>query len=388
MALHTPYRHPALEALLEQFRQSAAQRDLAGGHAGAEKQQLRAAKLLNLSIPKAYGGDQLPWPQLYKIIRRLAEVDSALAHVLAFHHLQVITVLIYADAEQQQALLTPTAAEGLWWGNAMNPLDQRLIAKPNDEGYELNGAKGFCSGTRGSDWMTISAHLPDAPYPLLAVVPTACVKQLDDWNPIGQRQTDSISVALDQVRIGAEWVIKQPHSAPTAAHSLRNCFAQLVLVNLYLGIAQGALDEGCLFMAEQTRPWLSSGVERRIDDPFQQQRVGLLDAQISGAAAQADVAAALVQQAFDLGSALSADERGEVSIAICRAKALAHQAALSASEALFEMTGAKGCDQRYGFDRFWRNARTHTLHDPIDYKLKQIGQWRLTGQWPNPQHYS
>src|SRR5690606_3884183 len=201
MALYTPYRHPALDTLLPVLSETAARRDREGGHALEEKQLLREAGLLNLSIPRAHGGDQLPWAQLYQQIRTLAAVDSALAHVLAFHHLQVLTVLIYGNASQQADLLAQTREQGLWWGNAMNPLDKRLVATPSAGGYRLTGAKAFCSGTRGSRWMTLSAHVEGQPYPLLAVVPTAEVRQLDDWNPIGQRQTDSISVALDDVFI-------------------------------------------------------------------------------------------------------------------------------------------------------------------------------------------
>lgn len=388
MALYTPYRNHALDALLPGFQASAVQRDLAGGHPQAEKHKLRDAGLLKLSIPRQYGGDELPWSDLYRTVRHLAVVDSALAHILAFHHLQVITVLIYGSVQQHATLLTATLSEGLWWGNAMNPLDQRLQAQPLKDGYLLNGSKAFCSGSRGSQWMTVSAHVPGQPYPLLAAVPTEHVIQLDDWNPIGQRQTDSISIEFEQVFVPHALVLKNPEQAPTTAHSLRNCFAQLVLVNLYLGIAQGALDEGCQFMKLQARPWITSGVEARTDDPFQQNRVGLLDARLSGACAQADLATELLERAYQLGEALSSDERGEVSIAICRAKALAHRISLDASQALFEMTGAKGTDQKYGFDRYWRNARTHTLHDPIDYKLNQIGRWRLKDQWPSPQWYS
>jgi alkylation response protein AidB-like acyl-CoA dehydrogenase len=388
MTLHTPYRHPALDALLPEFLASAPRRDLAGGHAAQEKDRLRQAGLLNLSIPKAQGGEGLAWPQLYQLIRHLAVVDSALAHVLAFHHLQVATVLIYGQPAQHQALLGPTVEQGLWWGNAMNPLDTRLAARPCAGGYRLSGAKAFCSGTRGSQWMTLSAHIEGQPYPLLAVVPTEAVKQQDDWNPIGQRQTDSISVVFEDVFIPQAQVLKAPDAAPSVFHSLRNCFAQLVLVNLYLGIAEGALSQGCAFVRDQARPWITSGVAQRVDDPFQQNRVGLLDARLSGATAATDRAGELLQLAYARGAQLTADERGEVSVAIGQAKVLAHQLSLEASQELFEMTGAKGTDQAYGFDRFWRNSRTHTLHDPIDYKLNQLGRWRLKGEWPNPQYYA
>lgn len=387
MSLSLPFHEPRLEALLPGFAASAAQRDRAGGHAAVEKAQLRDAGLLNLSIPKARGGDQLPWPDLYRTLRRLAAVDSALAHVLAFHHLQVITVLIYGSPAQQADLLTLTREQGLWWGNAMNPLDKRLIATPVAGGYRLNGAKSFCSGTRGSDWMTLSAHVDGQPYPLLAVAPTAVAQQLDDWNPFGQRQTDSISVRFEDVFLPSEQVLKQPDVPPTPAHTLRNCFAQLVLVNLYAGLAEGALTTGISALRE-ARAWISASVEQRVDDPFQQNRVGLLDAQLAGATAAADRAAERLALAHARGEALTTDERGDVSIAIAQAKILTHQISLSASQELFEMTGARGTGFDGALDRFWRNARTHTLHDPIDYKLNQLGRWRLKGEWPNPQFYA
>lgn len=387
MSLSPRFHEPRLQALLPDLAASAAARDRDGGHAAAEKARLREAGLLNLSIPRAQGGEQLPWPDLYRAIRRLATVDSALAHVLAFHHLQVITVLIYGSAAQHDAFLIPTREQGLWWGNAMNPLDKRLIATPVAGGYRRSGIKSFCSGTRGSDWLTLSAHVEGQPYPLLAVAPTAQARQLDDWNPIGQRQTDSISVQFEDVFLPDAQVLKRPNQAPTPAQTLRNCFAQLILVNLYAGIAEGALEAGIRAVRE-SRAWISAGVEQRVDDPFQQNRVGLLDAQLAGAQTAADRAAELLALAHARGAALSAEERGEVSVAIARAKVLAHRISLSASQELFEMTGARGTGQAEALDRFWRNARTHTLHDPLDYKLNQLGRWRLKGEWPNPQFYA
>ena len=39
-------------------------------------------------------------------------------------------------------------------------------------------------------------------------------------------------------------------------------------------------------------------------------------------------------------------------------------------------------------DRHWRNLRTHTLHDPVAYKLREIGEWALKQQFPVPSFYS
>jgi alkylation response protein AidB-like acyl-CoA dehydrogenase len=37
-----------------------------------------------------------------------------------------------------------------------------------------------------------------------------------------------------------------------------------------------------------------------------------------------------------------------------------------------------------GFDRFWRNVRIHTLHNPAEYKTRNVGNWVLTQQFPEP----
>ena len=75
-------------------------------------------------------------------------------------------------------------------------------------------------------------------------------------------------------------------------------------------------------------------------------------------------------------------------IAISEAKVLAHRAAMDVSTQVFELTGARSTSQKLGLDRFWRNARVHTLHDPVDYKLRDIGRHALDGKLPDPSSYS
>jgi alkylation response protein AidB-like acyl-CoA dehydrogenase len=35
-----------------------------------------------------------------------------------------------------------------------------------------------------------------------------------------------------------------------------------------------------------------------------------------------------------------------------------------------------------GFDRFWRNARTHTLYEPVVHRLRDVGDYFLNGAHP------
>ena len=49
--------------------------------------------------------------------------------------------------------------------------------------------------------------------------------------------------------------------------------------------------------------------------------------------------------------------------------------------------GTRAVSRVHGFDRFWRNARTLSLHDPVDWKHAEIGRHVLTGWEPPPGIY-
>jgi alkylation response protein AidB-like acyl-CoA dehydrogenase len=75
-------------------------------------------------------------------------------------------------------------------------------------------------------------------------------------------------------------------------------------------------------------------------------------------------------------------------VAISAAKTFTTSVALEVSSRVFELTGARATSSSRGFDRFWRNARTITLHDPVAYKAQEVGDYVLTGTYPTPGPYS
>lgn len=122
-------------------------------------------------------------------------------------------------------------------------------------------------------------------------------------------------------------------------------------------------------------------------DPFIQQRYGELWLRYRSALPLAEQAAERLQAAWSK-PALTAAERAEVALAISEAKIVAVRAALEITSQVFEAMGARATSARYGFDRFWRNVRVHSLHDPIDHKVRDLGHWLLSGQGPLPSLYS
>jgi hypothetical protein len=56
--------------------------------------------------------------------------------------------------------------------------------------------------------------------------------------------------------------------------------------------------------------------------------------------------------------------------------------ALRITNELFELGGTKSSFVEFNLDRHWRNARTHTLHDPIRWKTQYLGNYVLNGGRP------
>jgi len=381
--------HVAAE-LAQRLAATANARDQAGGHAAQEREWLRESGLLTLSIPIAYGGQGADWPTVYQAIRILARADSALAHVFGFHHLQLAGIQLYGSAQQQRRFLTQTVEQNLFWGNALNPLDKRTIATDADYGFQLDGVKSFSSGSVGSDWLTISAWHAETQSALIGVVPTRQhgVAVQADWDAFGQKQTDSGNVHFNQVSLPSTQVLQAPGVKANAQATLRSQVAQLIMANLYLGIGEGAFEAARAYIAQEARPWFASGVEKAGADPLVQHRFGQLWLKLRPASVLADHAAEELDRLFRLGAAVTAQQRGELAVSVAEAKVLAHRAGVEVSSEIFELTGARSTSAKYGFDRYWRNARVHTLHDPVDYKLRDLGRYALDGTLPEPGAYS
>jgi len=376
--------------LAQRLAATANARDQAGGHAEQERELIRASGLLTLSIPTAYGGQGADWPTVYQVIRILARADSALAHVFGFHHLQLAGIQLYGTAQQQRRFLTQTVEQNLFWGNALNPLDKRTLATDADYGFQLDGIKSFSSGSVGSDWLTISAWHEESQSALIGVVPTRQhgVAVQADWDAFGQKQTDSGNVHFNQVSLPSMQVLQAPGVKPTAQATLRSQVAQLIMANLYLGIGEGAFEAAREYIAKEARPWFASGVDKAGADPLTQHRFGQLWLKLRPASVLADHAAQELERLFSLGAAVTAQQRGELAVSVAEAKVLAHQAGVDVSNEIFELTGARSTSAKFGYDRFWRNVRVHTLHDPVDYKIRDLGRYALDGTLPEPTAYS
>lgn len=377
-----------VQHLSARLASSAPQRDWLGGCPKEQRDDLRASGLLGLSIPVALGGLGGQWQDTLQVVRQLARVDSSVAHLFAFHHLMLATVQLYGPAAQWTAWLRHTARHDWFWGNALNPRDRRARCERTPSGWWLSGPKSFCSGAMDSDMLVVSGDVDGAL--LIAAVPTArtgiTVRQ--DWENMGQRQTDSGSVLFERLRIDDSEVLSDPGPLSTPRSCLRSLVSQLILVNIYIGIAEGAFEEARRYTLNEARPWPASGHEQVADDPHVLSQFGEFHVKLEAMRLLGDRAGAGLDRALARGEALTQDERGELAISIATAKVLATREGLEICNRLFDVTGARSTHAALGLDRHWRNLRTHTLHDPVHQKMKEVGDWVLAGRWPEPGFYA
>lgn len=384
--------HPleAAERLAAEFDQTAVERDKRGGTAKTERDMLRKSGLLKLLVPKEEGGHGATWPEILRLVRLFARVDSSLGHLFGFQHLMLATIDLFGTEDQRAWYYRKTVEHSWFWGNALNPLDVNTTATRKNGRVSVRGRKGFCSGATDADALIVSAVEPGNPKLLIAAVPTPreglVVHQ--DWDNMGQRQTDSGTVEFHDVALSDSEILRNPGPLGSIRASLRPCLAQILLSNVYLGNAEGAFSQARDYTLAQTLPWLTSGVASPQEDPYILRHYGELFAQLQGAKLLADKAAGTLQNAWDLGDAISENHRGRVALDVAAAKVSSTRTGLDVTNRMFEVMGSRSTTAAARMDRFWRNLRTHTLHDPVDYKLRELGDWALNSKIPVPTFYS
>jgi alkylation response protein AidB-like acyl-CoA dehydrogenase len=376
--------------LARQFAVTATVRDQLGGTPKQERDALRQSGLLRLSIPVAYGGLGANWATTLDTVRALATADSSVAHVYGFQHLLLATLRLFGQPDQWEPWFEQSARNNWFWGNTLNPLDKRTIAYQRDGYWEFSGKKSFCSGAIDSQMLIASAVNETSGKLLIAAIPSerGGITLNHDWNNIGQRQTDSGSSLFERVRVEQNELLLNPGPLSTPFSTLRPLLAQLVFVHMFLGVAQGAFAQARDYTNNEATPWFKSDAEVASKDTHILVHYGEFWAALEGARLLTEEAARAFDAAWEQGDALTEAARGKVAVAITAAKIATSRAGLDITSRLFEVTGARATHAALRFDRYWRNLRTQTLHDPLHYKLQELGDWALNGDFPAPSFYS
>ncbi|MFJ7300421.1 SfnB family sulfur acquisition oxidoreductase [Streptomyces sp. NPDC099088] len=373
--------------LAEAFRTEAPVRDAERRLPYAELEQLSASGLLGVTVPADHGGADVRQETLAEVFRLLASADASLAQIPQNHFVYVNVLRRQGTTEQRKFFFGEVLA-GRRFGNAQSEagtrhvqdIRTRLLPLP-DGSHELTGVKHYSTGALFADWIPVLARAADDNL-YVAYVPRNAdgLTVVDDWDGMGQRTTASGTVRLDAVTVPADRVV--PHHLTFRGPQLLGAVAQLLHAAIDAGIAGGALAEAAEFVRTKSRPWFESGVDTAAEDPLLIQRFGELDLQVRATEALLGVAARAVDAARDELTDASA---AEASLAVAAAKAHTTATAVLVADALFEVSGTRAALDSLNLHRYWRDARTHTLHDPARWKIQHLGRHVLNGTRP-PRH--
>ncbi|MFJ8713275.1 SfnB family sulfur acquisition oxidoreductase [Streptomyces violaceus] len=373
--------------LAADFRKDAAERDAGRRLPHAELERLSASGLLGVTVPAEFGGADVRTETLAEIFRLLAAADASLAQIPQSHFVYV-NVLRRQGTHAQQEFFFGEALRGRRFGNAQSEagtkhvqdIRTRLARRP-DGSYVLDGVKHYSTGALFAHWIPVLARADDDTLQV-AYVPRDApgLTVVDDWDGMGQRTTASGTVRLERVPVPADRVL--PHHLTFQGPQLHGAVAQLLHAAIDAGIASGALAEAVEFVRTKSRPWFESGQEAAAEDPLLIQRFGELAIRLRAAEALLREAARAVDAARD---DLTDDSAAAASIAVATAKVTAAETAVEIGSALFEVAGTRAALDSLGLHRHWRDARTHTLHDPARWKVQHIGRYVLSGTRP-PRH--
>ena len=372
--------------LADSFARGASERDRDRRLPWEELDLFSQSGLWSMNVAKADGGPGVSYATVARVFAIVASGDASIAQI-AQNHVSLIDILRFDPDPDRRRFLLGEALRGIRFGNALAErggktiLDMATRITREGDGFAITGKKFYATGALFAHLVPVHA-IDDDGRPVLAFVAgdAGGLEVVDDWSGIGQRTTGSGTVVLDSVKVAADHVV--PSYLAFEQPSVHGAVAQIIHAAIDVGIAHRAIEETIAFVREHARPWADSGQDKASDDPFTIRDIA--DLKVKLHAAEAVLARA--GRVIDAGLAdENAETAAAASIAVAEAKVLTTEVALQAGNKLFELSGTRSALAALNMDRHWRDARVHTLHDPVRWKFHAIGNYVVNGIRP-PRH--
>lgn len=369
--------------LAEVFARGASERDRGRIWPQAELDAFSQSGLWSINVPREYGGPGLSYVTLNRVIAIISEADPSLGQVPQ-NHLGVVAAINTVSDPAQKALLFGEVLKGTRFGNAFSEFGSKRAVdfetKFTDHGDHVvvTGRKFYASGALLAHLVPIVA-LDNQGRAWYAIADRGAegLSVIDDWSSFGQRTTLSGTVILDHVKVPKTHLV--PGWKGYAEPSADGAIFQVIQVAVDLGIARAAIKDTREFVLHRSRAWVDSGLDHASQDPYTIQAFGDLQLRANAAAALLDLASLAIDEAV---ARPTAESVAKAQIATAEAKVLSTEIAILATNKLFELAGTRSTLGEHNLDRHWRNARTHTLHDPVRWKYAILGNYYLNGVNP------
>ncbi|CAN7655333.1 SfnB family sulfur acquisition oxidoreductase [Pararhizobium sp. LjRoot238] len=371
--------------LAAEFSQGAALRDREGLLPLAEIDRYSQSGLWGINVPKSHGGAAVSYRTLARVISIIAAADPSIAQITQ-NHLAINGHIDLDGTDEQKKEFFGWVLSGIRFGNAFSELNSKTVAAFETRiAYEgdhaiVNGEKFYTTGALLSHIIPIVAVDENGQgFLVFTERDAAGITVTNNWSSFGQRTTASGSVHIDGVHVPKNRLLPvAAFDRPTIAGPV----SQIIQSAIDAGIAQGAIEDAIAFIRTQSRPWLDSGKETAAEDPFTIAAIGDLKIRLNAALALLDIAGEAIDAALENPTE---ELVAEATVKTAESKVLTTEIAILATNKLFELAGTRSTLAQHNLDRHWRNARAHTLHDPVRWKFFHVGNYYLNAVNP-PRH--
>lgn len=337
-----------------------------------------------MRIPKQYGGAFVSNKTLAHVFRIINKADSSVGQIPQ-NQIALLNMIEIMGTEEQKQFIYNGILKGKRLANGgpeRNTKDTKTLATTltfENGHYFVDGEKFYSTGSSFAHWLAIKAIHPEGHVVLTIIDRNAeGVEVIDNWNGFGQRTTSSGTVKLQHVEVNPLLIFDERllGSQP----SYRGAYSQLMQVAIDVGIAEAAFTD-TLTAVHKARPIVDAQVEKASFEHYTLQEVGKSSVLLDAAILLLDEAAEYLDELDQLES-VTDEQAAKASILVAEAKVYANDAALHISEKLLELGGSRSSLSQHNLDQHWRNARVHTLHDPIRWKLHALGDYYLNHKLP------
>jgi alkylation response protein AidB-like acyl-CoA dehydrogenase len=381
---------PEWTELLARIGEGAKDRDLNDENPFDQVTALKRAGFGTLRLPVELGGAGYTVPQLFSAVIDVARADPIVAHIFRTHFWFTEERLRTCGDPIGQRWLNKVA-DGKIFGNAFSEkgslavgslvFNTRLLPDPTS-GFRLTGEKYYSTGTLFADYLTATATT-DHDSVAIVIVPAdrTGVRLIDDWDGFGQRRTGTGTTIFKDVAVSAEEVLSDSPYDAEPTPTVQYASLQLYIHAVVAGVLEAVVDDGVALLRSRERSFSHATAEKPTDDPLLQRQLGVL-------ASTAYVArAAVLDAAESIGRATASDTgdgpdpalAAEAQLKVAKVKVHLDDVAPEAATRLLELGGASAASRQRNLDRHWRNIRTITLHNPVAYKARVIGENLLHG---------
>jgi alkylation response protein AidB-like acyl-CoA dehydrogenase len=382
------------EEVASRLAVDALERDRSNVQPKAEIDLIREAGLLSLTIPAECGGAGESYRTAFNVVRILARVDPSIAQIVGYH-LDIVNRILEARGDEMAYRVMTDCATNRWLlATGGTAIERKLVDVTDAPGgdFYVTGERIFATGSGVADRIrAFGVHEPTGDRLVMLIDPNhPSVTRTDEWDFLGQRLSASSGLIYKNYPLPERDIIAR-YPPPQTAGAIKGVSEyirpltvlsqEVVFTHIYLGISEGSLDFARRYTREHSKPFMASGLEKAVDDPYIQNGYGGLVARASAAAALADRAEAELQWGYDQGgegAALDSDQLAAIYAIVSSAKFMAEDVALESANRMLSFMGARSAASKWGTDRFWRNIRTLSLHDPIAYHLRRVGIWFLS----------